>query len=403
MELVPNGRLFKWHDATPAYSDEQLEPVPLVKIQSSISYFYLQKFFQAQRTHKIVLNQSKEKPVATIRDVARTAGVGVGTASRVISGRGPVSPATAARVRAAIAELDFRPSELARALSSMSAGVVGVYVPDFHGAFFGPFLQTISNELRACQRKMLVANGFSLGDGDARSQAINGLEFLIDHECDGLIVFSNHLTDEDFLAIHGRQPRLAIINRDVPGLSENCFAVDHHIGGALAAHALLDHGHQRLAVIAGPDSALDNIWRVDGFFSVLEQHGIARATVPLLDGGFSFEGGWAAIGRFIEQNIEFTGLFCANDEMAMGAMARLQESGRRVPQDVSVVGYDNTVMSGFTSPRLTSVSIPMKEMASNGCRWLLNRCFGATLDVTRGFTVDVAWRASVAHLDGQVD
>lgn len=335
--------------------------------------------------------------MATIRDVARAAGVGVGTASRVISGRGPVSPETAARVRAAIAELDFRPSELARALSSMSSGIIGVFVPDFHGAFFGPFLQTISNELRACQRKMLVANGFSLGDGDARSQAINGLEFLIDHECDGLIVFSNHLTDDDFLAIHRRQPRLAIINRDVAALAENCFAVDHHVGGTLAARALLDRGHQRLAVIAGPESALDNVWRVDGFFAALAQHGIARTSVPMLDGGFSFEGGWDAIGRLIEQGIEFTGLFCANDEMAMGAMSRLQESGRRVPQDVSVVGYDNTVMSGFTSPRLTSVAIPMSEMASSGCRWLLNQCFGTTLDVPRGFAIDVAWRASVTE------
>ena len=331
--------------------------------------------------------------MATIRDVAKTAGVGVGTASRVISGRGPVSPATAARVRAAIAELDFRPSELARALSSMSAGLIGVYVPDFHGAFFGPFLQTISNELRACHRKMLVANGF--GDGDARRQAINGVEFLIDHECDGLIVFSNHLTNDDFTNIYRKQPRLAIINREVQGLTENCFAVDHHAGGALAARALLDNGHRQLAVISGPDSALDNLWRVNGFFAVLEQYGTARGSVPIHDGGFSFDGGWDAIEQFLTQGARFTGLFCANDEMAMGAMACLQEKGLRVPHDVSVVGYDNTVMAGFTSPRLTSVNIPMCEMASSGCRWLLNQCFDMSLDVPRDFSLDIAWRASV--------
>lgn len=331
--------------------------------------------------------------MATIRDVARSAGVGVGTASRVISGRGPVSPATAARVRAAIAELDFRPSELARALSSMSAGLVGVYVPDFHGAFFGAFLQTISSELRACQRKMLVASGF--GDGDARAQAINGLEFLIDHECDGLVVFTNHLRNEDFVSIHRKQPRVAIINRQVPGLEANCFAIDHKAGGALAAHALLDHGHRRLAVISGPDSALDSVWRVEGFFAVLEQHGIARASVPVRDGGFAFDGGWNAIEQLLAQDAEFTGLFCANDEMAMGAMAYLQENGRRIPQDVSVIGYDNTLMAGYTSPRLTSVSIPICEMAAAGCRWLLNQCFDARLDVQRDFAIDIAWRASV--------
>ena len=338
--------------------------------------------------------------VATIRDVARHAGVGVGTASRVISGRGSVSKDAIERVNAAVAELGFRPSEIARALSSMSAGLVGVYVPDFHGAFFGPFLQTISNELRACHRRMVVANGF--GDDDARTQAINGLEFLIERECDGIVVFSNHLHDEDFEAIHSKQPRLAIINRKVPGLEGNCFSVDHHIGGALAARALLSHGHRRFAVIAGPNSALDNVWRVDGFFAVLAEHGIERATVPLQNGEFSFEGGWIAAAEFMAHGEDFTGLFCANDEMAMGAMSCLQERGIRVPLDVSVVGYDNTVMSGYTSPRLTTVSIPMCEMGASGCRWLLNQCFGATLDVQRGFSIEMVWRASVVDCRREV-
>ena len=335
--------------------------------------------------------------MATIRDVARQAGVGVGTASRVISGRGPVSKEAASRVNAAIAELNFRPSEIARALSSMSTGLVGVYVPDFHGAFFGPFLQTISDELRACHRKMVVANGF--GDGDGRTQAINGIEFLIERECDGIIVFTNRLHDDDFLALHHKQPRIAIINREVPGIEENCFSVDHHAGGALAARALLSHGHRRIAVIAGPDIALDNVWRLDGFFAELEQDGITRASVPLQDGSFSFEGGWAATRHFIEHGVVFTGLFCANDEMAMGALSCLQEHGIRIPQDVSVVGYDNTVMSGFTSPRLTTVAIPMHEMATSGCRWLLNKSFSTELEYHRRFSIEVVWRSSVAQIE----
>ncbi|MFT3850605.1 MAG: LacI family DNA-binding transcriptional regulator [Propionivibrio sp.] len=333
--------------------------------------------------------------MATIRDVARHAGVGVGTASRVISGRGSVSKDAIERVNAAVAELGFRPSEIARALSSMSAGLVGVYVPDFHGAFFGPFLQTISHELRTCHRRMAVANGF--GDGDERTQAIAGVEFLVERECDGILVFSNHLHDDDFHAIHRQQPKLAIINRHVPGLEENCFFVDHHIGGALAARALLSHGHRRFAVIGGPDSALDNVWRLDGFFAVLAEEGIARDSVPVLDGGFSFEGGQQAAQIFIDRHETFSALFCANDEMAMGAMSCLQENGVVVPRDVSVVGYDNTVMSAYTAPRLTTVSIPMREMGANGCRWLINQCFQTRLEVQRGFSIDVVWRASVAE------
>lgn len=331
--------------------------------------------------------------MATIRDVARKAGVGLGTASRVISGRGPVSTATAARVKAAIEELDFKPSEIARALSSMSTGLVGVYVPDFHGAFYGPFLQTISSELRACHRRMVVANGFH--EDDERTQVINGLEFLIERECDGIIVFTNRLNDEDFHAIHAKQPRLAIINREVPGLEENSFSIDHHVGGAMAAEALLSCGHRKIAILAGPDAAFDNVWRLDGFFSALEQNGIQRSSIPVYDGRFSFEGGWAGTRHFIEHGDDFSAIFCANDEMALGALSCLQEHGIRVPQDVSVIGYDDTVMSAFTSPRLTTVSIPMLEMATNGCRWLLNQCYGTSLNVHRNFSISVTWRASV--------
>jgi len=129
---------------------------------------------------------------------------------------------------------------------------------------------------------------------------------------------------------------------------------------------------------------------------VLAEHGIPRESVTLHDGSFSFEGGWAATERFINERADFAGIFCANDEMAMGAMSCLQERGIRVPSEVSVVGYDDTVMSAFTTPRLTSVAIPMCEMAASGCRWLLNQCFGTTLEVHRQYSINVTWRASVA-------
>ena len=331
--------------------------------------------------------------MATIRDVALRAGVGVGTASRVFSGRGPVAKETAARVRAAAAELDFRPSEIARALSLMTAGLVGVFVQDFCGAFFGPFLQAIGDELRTCQRRMVVSNGF--GEGDARDRALSGIDYLVERECDGLLVFSNHLLDEDFRSLHARQPHLAVINRLVDGLETHCFFVDHRRGGALAAEALLAQGHTQIAVIAGPMSATDNVRRLDGFFSVLERQGIARAATPVLDGEFSFAGGWLAASRLLAASAGMTALFCANDEMAMGAMAYLQENGRRIPDDISVIGYDDTVMSGFTSPRLTTVSNPICEIGVNACRWVTNQCAASDMPVRREFVQEVVWRASL--------
>jgi LacI family transcriptional regulator len=142
--------------------------------------------------------------MATIKDVARLAGVGLGTASRVVSGKGSVAPETAKRVQRAIKQLNFRPSHAARSLLSGSTQMIGVYIPILKGTFYTPILQTIDAELRAGGRHMVVAFGHGLAD--ERRQAIEGVRFLINRDCDGLIVMSNALLEKDIVAF-GRESR----------------------------------------------------------------------------------------------------------------------------------------------------------------------------------------------------
>jgi len=194
--------------------------------------------------------------MATIKDVAKLAGVGVGTASRVISGKGSFSPAAAARVGAAARQLGFRPSAIARALSLQSTGTIGVFVPDFKGPFYGPLLDAIDAELRLHDRHMVAANG--CGHEDTRQQSLDGARFLIERECDGIILCSNALRDADFAALRDDFANLAIVNRDVKGMKSHCFTVDHRAAGRAAADALIAHGHRRMAVIAGPAGVGDN-------------------------------------------------------------------------------------------------------------------------------------------------
>ncbi|WP_457331053.1 LacI family DNA-binding transcriptional regulator [Rhizobacter sp. P5_C2] len=334
--------------------------------------------------------------MATIKDVARLAGVGVGTASRVISGRGSASPAAVERVQGAVRQLGFRPSSLARALSSRTLGMIGVFVPDFSGPFFGRILQTMDAELREFDRHMVAANG--CGHGDRRQQALDGTAFLIQRECDGLMLQSNELLDEDLLALHRLQPRLAVLNRLVPTLEAQCFSADHHVGGQLAAQALLSRGHRQIAVISGPNSAPDNEARLAGFYAELAAHGIARATVPQVEGDFSSESGWRAATQLLERGVPFTGLFGANDVMAIAAISRLQHAGLRVPEQVSVVGYDDSEPASYSNPRLTCVRIPIQDVVSNASRYLLNACYGSTLPVTHIFEPTFVWRDSVAKV-----
>jgi LacI family transcriptional regulator len=332
--------------------------------------------------------------MATIKDVARLAGVGLGTASRVVSGKGSVAPATAKRVRRAIEQLNFRPSHSARALLSGTTQMIGVYIPILKGTYYTPILQTIDAELRAGGRHMVVA--FGHGSTDERRQAIEGAQFLINRDCDGLIVMSNSLQEKDVITLGREQPNIVVLNSIFESMREQCFSADHHQGGVVAAQALLQHRHRDIAVIAGPASSPDNRTRLAGFMRELSRQGVDTHAVRTVESDFSPEGGWASAKALLAGKRRFSALFCANDEMAVGALSYFQQVGLGVPQQVSVLGYDDTWSAEYSAPRLTSVHIPLREVTVSGLNCLLNRCYDSMLPVVREFPVNVTWRASVA-------
>ncbi|MYM36990.1 substrate-binding domain-containing protein [Duganella sp. FT94W] len=333
--------------------------------------------------------------MATIKDVARLAGVGLGTASRVVSGKGSVSPATLAKVRAAIDELGFRPSHAARTLLSGNSQMIGVYIPVLSGTFYTPILQIIDTELRAAGRHMVVA--FGAGLGGARQQAIEGLAFLVERGCDGLILMSNVLEEDDLAVLGPRRPPMVVLNHRFASIDGQCFTVDHPQGGRLAARTLLDHGHRDIALVAGPASLPDNLARVRAFTAELAAAGIDTGAMWSVEKDFSPAGGWSAAKELMESGRRCTAVFCANDEMATGALSYFQEAGIRVPHEISVIGYDDTPTAEFSAPRLSTVHMPWREMTQNGVSDLLNRCYGLQRPVTRNYPVTMTLRASLAR------
>lgn len=338
--------------------------------------------------------------MSTIKDVARLAGVGVGTASRVVSGRGSVAAATAQRVRQAIEQLDFKPSHAARSLLSGSSQMIGVYIPILKGTFYTPILSAIDTELRLTGRHMVVA--FGCGDGNARQQAVEGIDFLLERGCDGLIVMSNALMEDDLTALGAKQKNIVMLNHFFPSMAQQCFTADHLRGGVLAAKALIERGHRHIAIISGSADAPDNAARMDGFLSEMKKNNISQNKIVMEHSDFSPEGGFAAAQKILASGHRFTALFCANDEMAVGALAYFQQSGISVPSQISVMGYDDTHSAAYSAPQLTSVHIPWREITTNALRCLLNQCYGQAQPVQKSFPVSVTWRSSVLQLEPQL-
>jgi LacI family transcriptional regulator len=296
-------------------------------------------------------------------------------------------------VRAAIEALNFRPSSIGRAMATQSLGMIGLFVPTFFGSYYGTILKQTDTELRAVHRHVVVATG--CGESSPREQALEAVEFLIGRDCDGVIVISHDLHDDDLIRLHRMSPKMVFLNRAFDQLPEASFCADHRRGGELAARTLLEHGHREIAVISGPFSSSDNQARIEGFFTELARHGIERADVTLVESDFSPEGGYAAAQTLLDSKQRFTAVFCANDTMAVSALARFQHAGVSVPDDVSVIGYDDDYSAAYAAPALTSVHIPTADLTQNAVRWLVNQCYGTAWEIFREFPVTVTMRASV--------
>lgn len=337
--------------------------------------------------------------MATIKDVAKRAGGGLGTASRAIAGNGPVSAKAMARVQKAVEELNFRPSHAARVLQKGQSQTIGVFVPLIQGSFYTPILHTIYTALRATGRHMVVDFGQTLET--ERQDALNGAEFLTDRGCDGLIVMGTRLKPKDVEKLIQLQPKTVVLNRSVPGYMDHCFNPDHRAAGALAAETLYGAGHRAIAAIEGPETSPDNVARMKGFYDTLAARGIDVEAIPRVNGDFSPAAGAAGVHTLLEHGRAFTALFCANDESAMGALASLQQMGVSVPGDLSVMGYDGIDLAAFAVPPLTTVMVPWLEIVRNALGHLLNLCYDDGQTVVRDLPAEVIWRGSVARLNAK--
>lgn len=291
---------------------------------------------------------------ANIRDVARLAGVSHQTVSRVINGHPSLRAETRARVLAAMDTLNFRPNRAARALVTSRSTTVGVLVTK--GFEYGPAasLQAIDSAAREAGYGVDVAHLDTVTSGSISS----ALDRLLAHGVDGMIILAPQaqtLGEIDRLAMS--LPFVTI--HSATSHDDHRLSVDQSAGAAFATRHLLELGHRRIAHVAGPDGWFETEARVRGYLEELAAWGCGPE--KLLSGDWTADSGYRA-GLVLRENTGITAVFSSNDQMALGLLHAFREHGRRVPEDTSVVGFDDVPEAAHYSPPLTTVRQDFPEL-----------------------------------------
>ena len=337
--------------------------------------------------------------MATIYEVSKLVGVSVATVSRVINGSARVSDKTRDKVHAAMAELNYRPNSVAQSLASNRSNCVGIVVPQVHGPVFAAMLSEIEEELRNAGKFTIFATGLS--DEIKEREAIR---FLVSRNCDALIMHIDGLTDEFLNEQMDNALPFVIMNREVPGLEENCITLDNERGGFDATRTLLEMGHRRIAYISGPLAWVDASARLDGHKRALASHDLAFDDRLFVEGNFKEVGGSEAMSRLLRRGTSFSAVVCANDEMAAGAMDAIRARGLSIPDDVSIVGFDNAPLSRYLYPKLTTVNYPIAEMGRMAARWVLRNVYkDSDTEIRHVFRPTLVPRASAITNHGSSD
>lgn len=314
----------------------------------------------------------------TLVDLARVAGVSRATAARVIAGTPTVRADLAEKVQVAAESLGYSTNLAARALRRGKTGAVALVAPagDVSG-LVGPFIGAPIESASAALLEHGLQPVLLLEDG-RNTQTL--VRHLSSGHVDGVIVILlaeallmfKHLARVPVPVVFIGRPSLEL---DPASLSVDC---DHYGGARLATRALLEAGRRRVATIAGPDYYLPSQLRRQGFLDELADWGLRPGTVTA--GDFSLESGSAAMAEALSLTSDVDGLFAASDLMAVGALRVIEASGKSVPDDISVVGFDDTVVAASANPPLTSVHQPFREMGTRAADLILSVLDGTVGD-----------------------
>lgn len=294
----------------------------------------------------------------TIREIADLAGVSVATVSRVMNGRGDVAPETRELVQRTVREHGYTTSRTARGLSAGRTGLIGATVPLVYPAYFSFILSGASEALYERDMRLVLCP-----TQHEHAREVSLLERMMHGTTDGglLILPQESSTELESLLLHGYNfvvvDPLQRLNERIPSVS-----AAHSAGATAALEHLLGLGHRRIAAITGPRGWIATEERLRGYHAALAAAGILPEPELVVDGNFEIELGVRAARRLLDLHEPPTAIFAFNDNMAIGAMRAARERGVRVPEELSVVGFDDVEAAEIVTPQLTTIRQPLAEM-----------------------------------------
>jgi len=308
------------------------------------------------------------KSQVTIKQVAQEAGVSTQTVSRVLNNRPDVAPETRQQVQQVIARLGYRPSAIARGLISRRTYTLGLITADFSDYFFTQVIVGAEIEARK-HGYFLMLSSTERNPKDEPEY----IRLLTERHVEG-ILFARPSTEPDqrhLVDLLRNEVPVVTTAYHIPGETLTVVDVDNVDGAYQATRCLLETGQRRVALITGPANWKSVSDRTQGYTLALAEAGIAFAPGLVTEGDWSYRSGYRAMQELLNRGQPFTALFAQNDRMAIGAIRALREAGRRIPQDVAVVGYDDTPEAEYVDPPLTTMRQPMREVGAVAARLLI--------------------------------
>ncbi len=312
--------------------------------------------------------------MASIKDVALRARVSTTTVSHVVNRTRFVSDPVRHEVEAAIRELNYVPSAVARSLKSNSTKTIGMLIPNCSNPYFAEIVRSVEDHCFGAGYTLILCN---TDDEPHRQSAY--LQALTEKRIDGMIIISTGEGKDFQRMLHGLPIPMVLLDREIDEVNCDLVETAHLQGGLMATEHLIGLGHRRIACLAGPANLNSSAQRIEGWRSALAKAGLAASPELLWHSDFTSQGGFNTMQAILASPLAPTAVFVCNDLMSIGALSAAHQAGIQIPQQMSLIGFDDIELAQFASPALTTIAQPKQRIGIAAVDMVLERIQGGRI------------------------